>query len=169
MNVADGLHSSDRVILPPPPEAIAGANGPNGSALSPEELARLNNGELPEVEPLRKAPAGSVDGLVTVHFAFDSYELDEGAKQTLEQNLQWMSTHPGVQILVEGHCDERGTQEYNMNLGQRRANSVKNFLVQRGVPESILHTISYGEERPIDTAGTEGAMAKNRRAQFLVY
>ncbi|MBI1783742.1 hypothetical protein HYR69_01240, partial [Candidatus Sumerlaeota bacterium] len=97
MNVADGLHSSDRVILPPPPEAIAGANGPNGSALSPEELARLNNGELPEVEPLRKAPAGSVDGLVTVHFAFDSYELDEGAKQTLEQNLQWMSTHPGVQ------------------------------------------------------------------------
>ncbi len=167
VNVA-GLHTADKVILPPPPEVLGSKLGPDGQPL-PLDMAGIDAGDLPEVEPLRRAPQGGVDGLVTVHFAYDSYELDDSARETLESNLAWISAHPGAQVLVEGHCDERGTQEYNMNLGQRRANAVKSYLLQRGVSESVLHTISYGEERPLDTAGNEGAMAKNRRAQFLVY
>jgi peptidoglycan-associated lipoprotein len=107
--------------------------------------------------------------LRAVHFAFDSADLDPVAQQTLENNLLWLRQNPGVQVQIEGHTDERGTVEYNLLLGERRAKTVKAYLVARGIPESVLHTISYGEERPLETGPNEESFAVNRRAQVLVY
>ena len=89
--------------------------------------------------------------------------------EKLDNAIAWLESHPDVQILIEGHCDERGTREYNLNLGQRRANSVKEYLVGKGIDPNRLHTISYGEERPIELGMSESAYAQNRRVQFLVY
>jgi len=82
--------------------------------------------------------------------------------------VAWMRENPGVSVLIEGHCDERGTEEYNIALGQRRAESVKMFLVDTGISASSLNTISYGEEQPLDSGKTESAWAKNRRAHFRI-
>jgi peptidoglycan-associated lipoprotein len=170
---APSIYHPDRMFLPPQAGTTEGDEsgmaiplGPDG-LLPPESLAELSY--LPEPEPLRMEAQHEVLELRTVHFAFDSAELDPSAQQTLEQNLQWLRRNPGVQLQIEGHTDERGTNEYNMLLGERRARSVKAYLVARGIPESNLHVISYGEERPLDPGRTEEAYAKNRRAQFLVY
>jgi peptidoglycan-associated lipoprotein len=103
-----------------------------------------------------------------VYFAFDSSALDEMAQETLRQKAQYLNDNPDMQVTVEGHCDERGTNDYNLALGDRRANSAKGFLVNLGVEASRLTTVSYGEERPLDPRSNEEAWAKNRRAQFVV-
>ncbi len=157
------IHNGDITGLPPPPDVVDANGGKDGSKVADA------NGGLPEVEPLRQDPRGMINDLAMVHFAFDSSDLDSSAQKTLDGNAQWLQSHAGVQILIEGHCDERGTVEYNYNLGQRRANAVKSYLVQHGIGDASLHTISYGEERPLDMAKSEDAFAKNRRAQFLVY
>lgn len=159
------INSADRVI-PPPADILSMGEG---IPLDPEVSFEMPGapGDLPEPGTIRSAAMPSE--LLTVHFAYDSADLDTGAQQALDSNLQWITAHAGVHILIEGHCDERGTQEYNINLGQRRANSVRGYLIERGVSESVLHTISYGEERPVDTANGENSWSKNRRAQFLVY
>lgn len=160
------INNADRVI-PPPPDVIGMGEGIPLTDPSVSFDMPGAPGDLAEPDPMRRVPTPSE--LLTVHFAYDSAELDSGARQALDGNLQWITAHAGVHILIEGHCDERGTEEYNMNLGQRRANSVRAYLVERGVTESVLHTISYGEERPLDTANGESAWSQNRRAQFLVY
>ena len=103
-----------------------------------------------------------------IYFEFDSSALLFMAQETLKQKAQWMRDNPNVSVVVEGHCDERGTPEYNLALGDRRANSVKAFLVDLGIPEYRLTTISYGEERPVDPGHNEEAWAKNRRAHFVI-
>lgn len=103
-----------------------------------------------------------------VFFAFDSATLDEAAQETLDRQAAWLLQHPDLTVTVEGHADERGTREYNLALGERRATAVKNYLVAKGVdPERIL-TISYGEERPVDPGHNEAAWALNRRAVTVV-
>jgi peptidoglycan-associated lipoprotein len=106
--------------------------------------------------------------LKDVHFAFDRYDLNITAQTLLRENAQWLTANPGAQIIVEGHCDERGSNEYNLALGERRAEAVKNYLVSLGVAETRMRTISYGEEMPLDPAGNEAAWAKNRRGHLLV-
>lgn len=170
---APSIYHPDRMFLPPQTgtvgegeEGVAVPIGPDALP-PPEPLAQLSY--LPEPEPLRMEAENEVMELQPVRFAFDSAELDSVAQKTLEQDLIWLRQHPGVQVQIEGHTDDRGTVEYNLLLGERRAKTVKAYLVARGIPESVLHTISYGEERPLDPGQGEAAWSRNRRAQFLVY
>ena len=103
-----------------------------------------------------------------VHFDFDKYDLTENARQILAGHARILKDNPGVKILVEGHCDERGTTEYNLTLGERRAAAVREYLVNYGIDPSRVSTISYGEERPLDPRHDEGAWGKNRRSAFII-
>lgn len=110
-------------------------------------------------------PAGPYR-LQTVFFGFNEATLSDEARQLLEQNADYLRRHPRVRVQIEGHCDERGSTEYNLALGERRALAVKGFLVKLGIAPGRLEIISYGEERPLDPASTEQAWARNRRAEF---
>lgn len=103
-----------------------------------------------------------------IHFDFDSSSIRADAREILKNNADYFIRNRTSSIIIEGHCDERGTAEYNMALGERRAQETKKFLVNLGIDESIIKTISYGEERPLDPNNTEEAWAKNRRAHFVV-
>jgi peptidoglycan-associated lipoprotein len=103
-----------------------------------------------------------------VHFEFDKSSLLSDAQDNLRAKAKWLMAHPDVSAIIEGHCDERGTNEYNMALGDRRAGSAKSFLVDTGVVDSRLTTISYGEEKPVDPESNEEAWAKNRRVHFVI-
>lgn len=103
-----------------------------------------------------------------IHFDFDSSTLTAEAQKILTKKAEWLMNNPDAKSTVEGHCDERGTNEYNLALGDRRATSAKTFLVDLGVSASRLTTISYGEERPVDSGQNEEAWAKNRRCHFTI-
>lgn len=128
--------------------------------------AGIDSSVLPE--PIRGQTPQEVPGLKRIYFAFDSADLLEPAKEQLRQNADWMRSS-GAHIQIEGHCDERGTGDYNYALGQRRADAARSYLIGQGVQAERLHTISYGAERPDDPSHSEMAWARNRRAQFLVY
>lgn len=98
-----------------------------------------------------------------VFFGYDRYDLSAEARDVLEAQAQWLQQYPALGVTVEGHCDERGTREYNLALGERRANSVKNYLVALGVSPSRVTTISYGKERPAAPGSNEQAWSQNRR------
>ena len=110
----------------------------------------------------------AVPDLKEIHFDFDRYDIRPGDARTLDGNAAWLKTNGSMLVLIEGHCDERGTNEYNLALGERRAKAAMNYLVSQGVQASRITIISYGEERPICTEKTEACWAKNRRANFLV-
>ena len=99
----------------------------------------------------------------TVHFAFDQYNVEDSDKSILGRQAAWLQKYPAVRVSVEGHADERGTREYNLALGARRANAVKEFLVSQGVSTARVETVSYGKERPICTQSDEACWAQNRR------
>ena len=103
-----------------------------------------------------------------VFFAFDRSDISPEAQQTLTRQAEWLRRYPNVTVTIEGHCDERGTREYNLALGERRAQAVKNVLVALGIPASRISTISYGKERPAVVGSTEEAYAQNRRAVTTV-
>jgi peptidoglycan-associated lipoprotein len=103
-----------------------------------------------------------------IYFEFDSSALLPMAQETLSQKADYMMHNAGQKVVIEGHCDERGTAAYNLALGERRADAAKAFLVNLGVDAAQINTISYGEERPVDMGHTEEAWAKNRRAHFEV-
>lgn len=109
-----------------------------------------------------------VEKLDMIHFDFDKSEIKPEYRDVLSKNAEKLRAHPSVSAAVEGHCDEVGTQEYNIALGERRANATKKYLESLGVTPSNLSTISYGEEKPLDPGHTKEAHAKNRRAQFSV-
>jgi peptidoglycan-associated lipoprotein len=115
--------------------------------------------------PLPVAPAE----LQPVYFDFDSAALTDRASETVRRNAEWLLENGNVEIQVQGHCDERGTIEYNFNLGQRRADAVKRFLMSMGIPENRIDTISYGEERPAVQGSGEQVWRLNRRVEFRVY
>lgn len=103
-----------------------------------------------------------------VHFAYDKYDLTDQARETLQQQAAWLATYSGAKIIVEGHCDERGTREYNLALGERRATAAANYLMAQGVAKDRIQIISYGKERPEDPASNERAWAKNRRSVTVI-
>ena len=127
-------------------------------------------------EPLSEGSGAGAEGaagsragalpLATVYFAYDSDELSPDAIAALESNATWMRTNAGVRVLIEGNTDERGTLEYNLSLGARRANAVRNHLIRLGIPAAQLETISYGEDQPADAGHDETAWARNRRCDF---
>ena len=104
----------------------------------------------------------------TIHFAFDRYDVDAPNQSILDSQIAWLAKWPNVAISIEGHCDERGTREYNLALGDRRANSTKNYLIAHGIAASRITTISYGKERPIALGSDEASYAQNRRAVTIV-
>jgi peptidoglycan-associated lipoprotein len=106
--------------------------------------------------------------LKDIHFDFDKSEIRPGDARILDTNAAWLRDQPGYIVLIEGHCDERGTNEYNLALGERRARAAMNYLVAQGVARDRFHTISYGEERPVCTERGEACWWRNRRAHFLV-
>lgn len=103
-----------------------------------------------------------------VHFAYDSSDLSRHARQILSSQAEYLRTNSDISVTVEGYCDDRGTDAYNMALGERRAESVKDFLIHQGIGPDRLNTVSYGEERPVAMGQNEAAWAQNRRAQFVI-
>jgi peptidoglycan-associated lipoprotein len=103
-----------------------------------------------------------------IHFEYDQATLTDQARAILDRHAGWMKAHPSAKVMVEGHCDERGTVEYNLALGDRRARAAQDYLMSAGVPAAMLRTTSYGKERPLDTGSNEAAWARNRRAHFTV-
>lgn len=127
---------------------------------SPDGYDGLDEGNLPIVE------GGQI--LADINFAYDSSSLSPAAKDLLKKNSQWLTSNKGSKVIIEGHCDERGTSEYNLALGERRAKSSFDYLRSLGVVSSQMSTISYGEELPLDPGKNESAYAKNRRVHFAV-
>lgn len=140
--------------------AVAGCSQSSAGSGTQDELAEVEEETIP-------VPTRGVE-LTDINFEFDSSSLDSSARMKLEQNASWLKDNPGERVTIEGHCDERGTAEYNIALGDRRARSVKDYLRSLGVEGSRLDTISYGEELPLNPASSESAWAENRRAHFAV-
>lgn len=113
-------------------------------------------------------PAEEEIALMSIYFDFDRYNLTKEATDILSDNATVLMENPSISILIEGHCDERGTDEYNLALGEKRAIAARDFLVRFGIAKSRVSVISYGEERPFDPGHTEEAWAKNRRAAFVI-
>lgn len=146
--------------LPPPPPSDTGPAQP------PE---RPSDGGVGTTNlPGSRADFIAQAGTDTVHFATDSSDVDSEAQGILTRQAEWMRKYPNVRVTVEGHCDERGTREYNLALGDRRANSAKNFLVNAGIAASRISVISYGKEKPVAAGSDESAWAQNRRAVTVV-
>ncbi len=116
----------------------------------------------------REARSFMADAVDVVYFDFDSSALTDNAKEALDTQVKWLKKHNKVNVVVQGHCDDRGTREYNLALGERRANAVKNYLVSQGVAADRIETISYGKERPAVLGNNEAAWAQNRRAVTVV-
>ena len=110
---------------------------------------------------------GNISGLNTVHFDLDSSTLSSDTRRQLGENAEWIKKNDKVTVQIEGHCDRRGSVEYNLALGERRAKAVKTYMTSLGVPSNRMTVISYGVEKPIDSGENEQAYAKNRRANFL--
>ncbi|HMI69485.1 MAG TPA: peptidoglycan-associated lipoprotein Pal [Solirubrobacteraceae bacterium] len=121
-------------------------------------------------EPVRPSPKEfvAIDALKPIYFDFDKYDIRPGDRRILDANAQWLKEHANQLVLIEGHCDERGTNEYNLGLGDRRARATMNYLVGQGVQANRFTIVSYGEERPVCTEKNESCWQKNRRAAFLV-
>ena len=125
--------------------------------------------QLPKEEEVRRQLQYSPsDHLQDIHFAFDKFDLDDKARAILKQNADYLKVHPNTRIEIQGHCDERGSNNYNINLGERRTQSAKAYLVSLGVDESQIHTISYGEEKPFCFESNEKCWYQNRRGHFLM-
>jgi peptidoglycan-associated lipoprotein len=142
-------------------EGVAGEKGSEG-AISEEELARA------EREKRRTSAEEAVAAnLQDVYFDFDSYGIRSQDMPVLKKMAEWLQANPAIRLTIEGYCDERGTTEYNLALGQKRAGAVKDYFVAYGVNDQRLRTVSYGKEAPVDPGHTEEAWAKNRRAHFV--
>ena len=117
--------------------------------------------------PPRPSEFAENANLRDIHFDFDKYDIRPEDARILDANATWLKANPRNLVLIEGHCDERGTSEYNLALGERRAKSTMNYLVAQGVPASRMTVISYGKERPLCTEKNEACWARNRRAHHL--
>lgn len=147
---------------PKRPEVEEGKPG----AMGTEKVAKP--GEPGKEQPVTPPGVATLQTpLKDVFFDFDKSTLREDAKKTLNENIAWLKANPDIRIVVEGHCDERGTNEYNLALGERRAKAVRDYLVAGGIDAKRISTISYGEERPFVLGHDESAWKFNRRAHFV--
>lgn len=154
-----------KVEPPPPPPKIAEAPKAEPKPEPVKEAAPEPKKEAAPPPPPKIEPLALV--AMRIQFAFDDYNLSTKAKENLEKIASWMSKDPAVKVQIEGHTCEVGTNEYNLALGERRANSAKKYLEGMGVNPARLSTISYGEERPLDPGHSEDARSKNRRDEFV--
>jgi peptidoglycan-associated lipoprotein len=145
-----GCETKPPATTPPPPEAMNNSSSTTSTIIpgSAEDL-KVNVGD-------------------TVHFDYDQYNITDEDRGTLQRQAQWLAKYPQVRVQVQGNCDERGTEEYNLALGARRANAVKEYLVSLGVSSARLDTISYGKERPVCAESTDECWAQNRRGVTVI-
>jgi peptidoglycan-associated lipoprotein len=144
-------------VVPPAPPAPIVDDRPTEPIIVPEEVSGRNIEDLNQDNPLKPA-----------FFPLDSADLDDQARSVVAANADVLKRYPQWVISIEGHCDERGTTEYNLALGERRAMAAKNYLLSLGIPAERLRTVSYGDEYPFDRASTESAWSLNRRAHFVI-
>lgn len=133
-----------------------------------EDADALVGGDIPLPESEDIYIEAEPDVFENIHFEFDRYDIRPVDEMILQGIARWLKDHDTRRVLIEGHCDERGTNEYNMALGEQRALAARRFLVGLGIESARLSTISYGEERPLSLGSTEDAWARNRRAHFVV-
>ena len=158
-----------------------GSSQPGGTTATPSGPSTSQPGgagatATPTPAPTTAAPTArpaprdfaAVPELQDIYFDFDKYDIRPADTRILDTNAAWLKSNPNHLVLIEGHADERGTNEYNLALGERRAKSTMNYLVSQGVQANRITIISYGEERPTCTEKSEGCWAKNRRSHFLV-
>ncbi|MGQ9672881.1 MAG: peptidoglycan-associated lipoprotein Pal [Candidatus Aminicenantales bacterium] len=156
-----------KVTPPPPPPAVK--EQPKIEKV--EEAPAVKKPELSEEEIFMSKSLEQINleaPLKMIHFDFDRYFIREDAKPSLEANAAWLKKFRSVKVLIEGHCDERGTEEYNLALGEKRAKSTMDYLVSLGISPDRIKIISYGKSQPLDPDHNEIAWQKNRRAQFLI-
>jgi len=134
-----------------------GVTGSGGQVMGGDEGASARAGAIREAQ----------SQLQTVYFQYDSSELQMDAQSTLRANADVINRYPDVRIQIQGHCDERGSEEYNLALGDRRARAIMDYLVNLGINPARLNTITFGEERPVDPGHDEAAYARNRRGEFV--
>ena len=157
-----------RVAAPTPPPAPAPAPPPPAVVAAPPP---------PPAEPVRPAPAPArpapqefapTNALKPVYFAFDRADLEPAQAAVMDDNVRWLQANPNVLVIIEGHCDERGTNAYNLALGERRARTARDYLLSRGIAADRVTVISYGEERPTCRDRNEACWTENRRASFVI-
>jgi peptidoglycan-associated lipoprotein len=145
--------------------AGSATQGTRTAATAGAQASSTPSTAAPRQEPRQFVP---VRALPDIHFEYDKYDIRPADARVLDAGADWLNTNRGYLVLIEGHCDERGTNEYNLSLGERRAQSAMNYLVARGVAASRISIVSYGEERAVCAEHTESCWAKNRRAHFRV-
>jgi peptidoglycan-associated lipoprotein len=152
----------------PKPAPLAGPSGPPHAEQGPPPPPGPGMSEAP-VGPL---PGSEQDFVINagdrVYFDFDAYSIRQDAEAILAQQAAWLNRYPAVHVRIEGNCDERGTREYNLALGARRSNSIRDFLIAHGVDGGRIETVSYGKERPIDPGTGEDAWSKNRNGHTAI-
>jgi peptidoglycan-associated lipoprotein len=134
----------------------------------PSEVAR-ESAPRSSLEAFQAGKPAAEGPLKEIFFDYDRYDLRPDARETLKANVAWLKSNPSARVEIEGHCDERGTNEYNLALGAKRAQSAKDYLVTLGISAQRLSTISYGKELPMCREQTEGCWQKNRRDRFTVH
>ncbi len=155
------------------PKDTADSSG-SGSSSSSSDVSSTGEGTVTETSPdSNTVVPGSQEDLIVnvgdrVFFDYDSSDLDSDAQELLQDQVAWLKQYSDVSVIIEGHCDERGTREYNLALGEKRAQSVKNYLIGLGISADRVSTISYGKERPAVVGSNDGAWAQNRRSVTLV-
>jgi peptidoglycan-associated lipoprotein len=176
----DGQVKKDETIAPPPPAVqstpkpaqkeapvkaeVVQSQPVKGVPVSPQEQAQAQAQVARETVAAKEAERS----LEKVFFDFDSFALSQGSRDTLYNNAEYLLKRYNGAVKLEGHCDERGSDEYNLALGEKRAKSALNYLVTLGVPSERLTVISYGKEKPADPGHDEAAWAKNRRVEFVI-
>ncbi len=151
---------------PPPPEVIE-----QPEVETVEEPVAVKEPELTEEEIFMRKTLEEINleaPLQMIHFDYDKYFIRDDAKPLLEANADWLKKYNAAAFLIEGHCDERGTEEYNIALGEKRAKSALDYLASLGISPDRIRTISYGKSMPLDPDHNEISWQKNRRAQFLI-
>jgi peptidoglycan-associated lipoprotein len=141
---------------------------PAEAAPEAQKETGMEKAEVVKSEEAEAVTPGKEGMFKDIHFDFDRYSIEDADRGLLKSIAAWMRKNTSAKLTIEGHCDDRGTNEYNLALGDRRAKAVKDYLVSLGVPSSRIDTISFGEEKPLCTEQTEECWAKNRRAHFVV-
>jgi peptidoglycan-associated lipoprotein len=160
-----------------PPSATGGSGGADSLAAGQRagegqrgatREATTGESSLKQFQEGKSTRTPESSPLKDVYFDFDRYDLTADARATLRANAEWLKSNPSTRVEIEGHCDERGTNEYNLALGAKRAQAARQFLTSLGVSPDRLSTISYGEELPVCRESTESCWKQNRRARFVI-
>lgn len=166
LGIGEAMPGGETAVTRPP--APPEPTGPGAGAGVPEPPTPVVADEAEGLEARSIEELNRDSPLRPVFFDFDSMDINNSGRQVLDANAEVLRRNPGLVVTIEGHCDSRGTAEYNLALGERRALAARDYLESLGIPSARFRTVSYGEEFPFDPAATEEAFARNRRAHFVI-